>query len=66
MTVKKRKLLYGIEIAGQVSQYCPIANEEVSRTDTRAYGRKTSLGQNIHEMRLGKDTTFTSLQKKAY
>uniref|UniRef100_A0A1I7XE98 HTH_38 domain-containing protein n=1 Tax=Heterorhabditis bacteriophora TaxID=37862 RepID=A0A1I7XE98_HETBA len=27
--------IYGVENAGQVSQYCPITNEEVSTTDTR-------------------------------
>uniref|UniRef100_A0A1I7X4U4 BTB domain-containing protein n=1 Tax=Heterorhabditis bacteriophora TaxID=37862 RepID=A0A1I7X4U4_HETBA len=37
--------------------------DKLSTTDTGVQGRKTSLGQNIHQMQLGKDTTFMSLQK---
>uniref|UniRef100_A0A1I7WIK8 HTH_Tnp_Tc3_2 domain-containing protein n=1 Tax=Heterorhabditis bacteriophora TaxID=37862 RepID=A0A1I7WIK8_HETBA len=55
--------IYSVENAGQVSECCLITDTEVSTTDTGVQGRKTSLGQNIHQMQLGKDTTFMSLQK---
>uniref|UniRef100_A0A1I7WRC7 HTH_Tnp_Tc3_1 domain-containing protein n=1 Tax=Heterorhabditis bacteriophora TaxID=37862 RepID=A0A1I7WRC7_HETBA len=37
--------------------------EYVRTTDTSVQEQKALLGQNIHEMRLGKDTTFTSRLK---
>uniref|UniRef100_A0A1I7WIU7 DDE_3 domain-containing protein n=1 Tax=Heterorhabditis bacteriophora TaxID=37862 RepID=A0A1I7WIU7_HETBA len=55
--------------AEQEFKYSLLTDEEVSRTDTSTQERRTSLGQNIHEMRLGKgafsatvlvDLTFVS------
>uniref|UniRef100_A0A1I7XDH1 HTH_Tnp_Tc3_1 domain-containing protein n=1 Tax=Heterorhabditis bacteriophora TaxID=37862 RepID=A0A1I7XDH1_HETBA len=54
---------YGVENSGQASQYCSATDTGLPRTYTSAQGRKTLLGQNIHKMRLGKDTTFMSLPK---
>uniref|UniRef100_A0A1I7XT06 Conserved domain protein n=1 Tax=Heterorhabditis bacteriophora TaxID=37862 RepID=A0A1I7XT06_HETBA len=41
-----------------MSQYCPITDEEVARTDASKQGRKTSLCQVFPEIRLGKSPSL--------